>query len=239
LHHVVLDRWSQASSPLHARDPRVKAVVVLGFLIAVATTNPFPFPTAAGYFGIVLVGILVARLPMAGLFLRASVVLPFSGAFAAISFLGGNPERGVEVLLKSYISALAVLLVIATTSLPRLLAGLERLGAPSIIVFIIQLVYRYLFVISEQAQHMMTAARCRGSRAQWRVNLRASVGSLAVLFGKSYQRAETVHRAMLARGFDRRVVVLRQMTLTFADILFFFAAGSAILVIRLPWAFPI
>jgi len=201
LHHVVLDRWSQGSSPLHRRDPRVKTVAVLGFLIVVASARPITVAATVGYLGILLATALVAGLPLAGFLVRGCVVLPFSGTFALLSFLAGDAQRALEVLTKSYLSALAVLVLVGTTPLPRLLGGLQRMGAPAMIVFVIHLVHRYLFVISEQAQHMRLAARCRGRRFHWRAGFRAAAGTVAVLFGKSYQRAEAVHQAMLARGF--------------------------------------
>ena len=39
MHHVVLDRWSRGSSPLHRRDPRAKIVALLVFLVALATAH--------------------------------------------------------------------------------------------------------------------------------------------------------------------------------------------------------
>ena len=38
VHHLVIDRWSRGSSPLHQRDPRAKLAALLVFLIALSTT---------------------------------------------------------------------------------------------------------------------------------------------------------------------------------------------------------
>ena len=92
---------------------------------------------------------------------RGPSVFPFSGVFALIS---GSPairaRRGL--LLKSYLSALAVLLLVSTTPLPALLRVLRRYGVPRFLLMVTQFLYRYLFVISEEAQHMRTAAAARG-----------------------------------------------------------------------------
>ena len=71
--------------------------------------------------------------------------------------------------MKSYLSALAVLLLVSTTPLPVLLRGFEMTGAPRFLLMVAQFLYRYLFVISEEAQHMRKAAMARG----------ATVGGLA------------------------------------------------------------
>lgn len=235
MHHIVLERWSRGSSWIHQRDPRAKVVATLGLLVAVATTNPIPPAAAAGYLGLSVAGALVARLPITGILARASVVLPFSGTFAIVSLLMGDSERAIAVVTKSYVSAVAVLVLVGTTPLPRLLHGLERMGAPKMIVLVVQFLYRYLFVISEQAQHMRMAARCRGGLAGWRTRLQATAGALAVLFGKSHQRAEGIHRGMLARGFRQQLVLLNRLSFTFKDALFLLVAGAAVIAIRIVW----
>ena len=235
MHHVVLERWSRGASLLHARDPRVKIVATLAFLIAVATTPSVGPAIAVGYALVVLAGALLARLPLTGLLLRAAVVLPFTGTFALVSLLAGDSERALALLLKSYLSAMAVLLLVGTTPMPRLLHGLEKLGTPRMLVLVVQFLYRYLFLISEQGQHMRLAAQCRGGASQQRRRsvFRAAVGALAVLFGKSYERAEGVHRAMLARGFNQRLVLLSGLKLNAADIMFLIVAAALPLAIRL------
>src|SRR2546425_5239974 len=102
------------------------------------------------------------------------------------------------LVLKSYLSALAVLLVVSTTPLPVLLRGLEMTGAPRFLLMVAQFLYRYLFVISEEAQHMRKAAVSRGG------SFRAAAGALAVLFARSYKQAGEIHQATLPPGFPRR-----------------------------------
>ena len=221
MHHVLLDRWSQSASPLHARDPRAKIVVLVVFLVALAIT-PAPDYLAIGIQASLLItGILIAGLPFFGILARAMVVLPFSLTFGLMSWLAGEPGRAAALIEKSYLSTLAVLLVVGTTPLPRLLAGMEALGVPRTLVLVAQFLYRYLFVISEQAQHMRVAAACRqGSGQNRRPRFRAAAGALAVLFARSYQRAEGIHRAMLARAFSGQFSPLRSFRFGFIDGLF-------------------
>src|SRR5436853_583242 len=119
---------------------------------------------------------------------------------------------GAAMVLKSYLSALAVLLWVATTPLPALLLSLELLGVPVFLLTVIQFLYRYLFVISGEAQYMRTAAAARGG-----LTFGAAAGALAVLFARSYSRAGQIHRAMLARGFTGRFVPLAPRRFTTTD----------------------
>jgi cobalt/nickel transport system permease protein len=205
LHHVVLDRWSRRSSVIHCLDPRAKIGATLITLIGIAALHPVAL-ASYGIFGAALLAvILAARLPAAPILLRAAFVLPFSALFAIVSWLAGDPQRALSITAKSYLSCLSVLAVVATTPLPALLRGLEWLRVPGLVITVAQFLYRYLFVISEQAQHMLVAARCRmGPGVTRAVRFRAAAGSLGVLFGRSYARAEGIQQAMAARGYSGR-----------------------------------
>jgi cobalt/nickel transport system permease protein len=182
-----------------------------------------------------LVAVLLwARLPLLNALARAAVVLPFTLVFALITVLAGDPERAGLLLGKSYISALAVLALVSTTPLPHLLRGLEMLGVPRFLLMVAQFLYRYLFVISEEAQHMRVAAASRRTRAlaPRAERFRAAAGALAVLFARSYARAEAIHRAMVARGFQGRFRLLSILRFGWADALFLVAAAAVPAAIR-------
>lgn len=228
MHHVVLERWSRGSSVLHRRDPRAKIAALLVYLVAIATAHPNLPLTAAGFALLLVSGVAAARLPVGGALARSMVVLPFTLLFGAICWLAGDPARGVAIVLKSYLSALAVLLVVSTTSLPDLLRALEQFGVPRFLLMVAQFIYRYLFVVSEEAQHMSKAALARSATASGlvarRERFRAAAGALAVLFARSYGRAEDVHRAMLARSFPGRFPALAARRPGLADLVFLLAA---------------
>ena len=98
------------------------------------------------------------------------------------------------------------------------------------IVLVIQFVYRYLFVISEQAQHMRLAARARSSRKG--PTFQMATGALGVLFARSWERAEAIHSSMLARGFQGRLLPLQTPHWHLTDVLFFAVVCAACLAIR-------
>jgi len=237
LHHIVLERWSRGASALHARDPRAKIVPLLVFLTALATARRALPEFSAVLFLLLCAALLGARIPLLAALARAALVLPFAAVFAAVCWLSGDPARGVAVALKSYLSALAVLTLVATTPLPALLRGLEAMRVPLFLLTVAQFLYRYLFVISEEAQHMRKAAAARGApvrpMASSGARFRAAAGALAVLFARSYGRARDVHRAMLARGFTGRLPTLYDLRFRPADAAFAALASLAPLAARL------
>jgi cobalt/nickel transport system permease protein len=212
----------------------VKILALLCFLIILATTPPHCWISMVGYLVLLCGAVWMARLPLWSILLRAAVVLPISATFAAVSLFSGAPERAAGIPVKSFLSAVSVLLLVATTPLPQILRALESLGAPRLALLVIQFLYRYLFVIFEQAQNMRLAAQCRGGFGGGnRPKFKAAAGALAVLFGRSYARAEGVHHAMLSRGFDGHLRLLSTGRVGPWDVLFLTAAIAVPLAIRI------
>lgn len=222
MHHVVLEHWAHAVSPLHRRDARAKILVLIAFLIVLGTTPSGASIRMGAYAMVLLAAVFIARLPIPGVFGRAAVVLPFTAVFALVVWFAGDHPRSVSLIGKTYLSTIAVLVVMGTTPLPALLEGFESLGAPRVLVSVIQFLYRYLFVISGQAQHMRMAASCRAGlrKADRRKRWQASTGALSVLFARSYHRADSIHRSMLARGFNGKLPVADPPHFRTADAVF-------------------
>ena len=233
MHHVTLERWSRLASPIHRLDARAKIIGALAVLVSLVLTHHAYAWLFASYLLLIALLAALARLPLAGLLARAALVLPFAGSVAALNFFGGDPARAVAVLGKSYLSASTVLLLLATTPLHGLLRGLESLGVPRFLLMVAQFLYRYLFVLSEQAQHMRLARLCRAPRGRRESLFRAAAGSLAVLFARSYARAERIHRAMLARGFQGHFVLLDSPALARADYLALATLAVALAALQL------
>jgi cobalt/nickel transport system permease protein len=115
----------------------------------------------------------------------------------------------LSIILKSWLSVQAALLLTYTTPFSSIVDALRALRLPAIIVNIISFMYRYLAVLMDEAGRMSRARQARsaaapkgrsGGSVRWRARVTGSmVGSL---FIRSYERSERVYAAMLARGFD-------------------------------------
>jgi cobalt/nickel transport system permease protein len=227
MRHVVLERWSRGQTFLHRRDARAKMAAALLLLVAIATARQPLWMFAAGCCALLLAAAAAGRLPLGGVVWRAAVVLPFAAVFAAISWAAGDADRAQTLVLKSYLSALTAVTLAALTPLPALLAGLEKAGAPRFLLLVAHFVYRYLFMLVEEAQQMRVAAVSRGA-SDLKSARRAAAGALAVLFVRSYERSEAIYRAMLARGFDGRFRSLVRLRFAGADLAFLVAAACVV-----------
>jgi cobalt/nickel transport system permease protein len=207
LHFTAVDDWSLQDSILHRRDARAKILATLILLLALSRGRLL-IPV-----GLIAAALGLSHLPIVQLLLRASAVLPFTLSFALASLLSGRSDVALNISVRSYLSAICVLMLIGTTPLPSVLYGLRRMGAPPLLLEVIQFVYRYLFLIAGQARRMAMAATARGARRSFP----AVAGSVGVLFARSYERAEAIHRAMLARGYAGHLHSTRIGAFTRAD----------------------
>ncbi|MEO8099581.1 MAG: energy-coupling factor transporter transmembrane component T [Acidobacteriota bacterium] len=195
MHHRVIDQWSRGVSPLHALSAGVKLAALLGILIAISAAPTYPTIITAS--GLLTIAAMVSGLPFTGLLSRAAFVLPFTAIFALLTWWSGDPERALLLVAKSFLSGFAAVLFAATTPLAAWTNTLRRCRFPSTLVTVIEFLYRYLFVVAQQAETMRWAARGRGG-----FRFDAAGGAVGALFARSWQRADGIHRAMLARGFQ-------------------------------------
>jgi len=226
LRQTTFAQWSNQVSPVHRLDARLKLFLLIAFVVSVALLRSLSAVQLAACLAALLAIAFLARLPIGRLLLASLFVFPFVGLFSLIVYLSGDLPRAFLILIKSYLSALAVLVTISSTPLPQLLSAARFFRVPALLVEVTQLIYRYFFVLSAEAQTMRTAFLARGGRPGRRA-LQAASGIIAVLFSRSYEKAAVLHHAMCARGFSGkfRAVEFAPVTLKEAAIL---AAGLAL-----------
>jgi len=174
---------------------------------------------------------VAARLPVFEVLSGASAVLPFALCFALVSVLAGDPMQAMMLVIRGYLSAFAVLLLISTTAMPDLIAGLEWLRAPAFLLQVMQFLYRYLIVLMGEANAMRQAGVARAGSIRT-LQFRQAAAAAGVLFVRSWTRAQAIHRAMVSRGFEGRIPAFRRMKFEFADGAFVALAAVAITGLR-------
>jgi len=232
------DPYLEGEGPLHRRDPRAKLLAVL-ILVAALVLLPAGNWVAFGLFGLpVALLMILARVPLFKLLRRTLTVLPF--VLPAVIFLpflhGGDvlwhgqiggwhlsvgrtgAELAGTVVLKAMLSALVLGLLTATTRMADLLNGLDKMGAPRLLTALFGFMYRYLFVLGDEALRLKAGRDvryCGGIKVG--IN---SVGHMAgSLFLRSYDRSERVYGAMLLRGHDGTHRSLKLLRVGMADAL--------------------
>ncbi|MCA9940832.1 MAG: cobalt ECF transporter T component CbiQ [Anaerolineales bacterium] len=234
MHINTFDRFEHRYSLIHDLDPRVKVVVTLLFIIAnVLLPDGAWWAFLAGWLFLLWLTRL-ADLPLTYAVKRAFIVLPFTLAAVTVMFtLPGRTlaswhvgtwdlvvtDAGIlrfaSIVIRSWLSIQCAILLTATTALPDLLHALEHLRLPRVLIAIIAFMYRYLFVLADEALRLLRARESRSARggagkAGGTIAWRARVAGHMVgqLFMRSLERSDRVYNAMLARGYDGRLLTL-------------------------------
>jgi cobalt/nickel transport system permease protein len=232
MHYHIADHYIQAESPLHRLDARVKVAAAVLLILLISLTPFGALPAFPLLWAIVLAGVILSRMPLWTVLKRSFVALPFAAAAITLVFtvpgrtIGTVPLFGwtlsdaglvrfVSIVLKSWTSVQVAVLLAMTTHFTDLLWALGALKVPGVLVSIISFMYRYIFVLADEALRLTRAREARsadpegrgGGTVVWRA--RVTGGMIGNLFLRSYERSERVYQAMVARGYRGEV---RQLT---------------------------
>jgi cobalt/nickel transport system permease protein len=258
--HSFLDRYHRCSSPIHRLDPRLKVLATLAFVLAATTTPPSGWPGFALLALLAGAATLAARIPLREGLKRSTIVLPFAGMVAislpftqagealwAWHAFGWNLTVTSEgllrfgaVMIKAWLSVVVSGLMVATTEFQDLLRAMRALRVPAVLTATIAFMYRYLFVLVDEASRLQTAREARstgsGRSAWWRARVLGSM--IGSLFIRSYERSERIYAAMLSRGFAGEIRSLAQLTWqrhdTLMGVAWVMALAVTIIMGRLP-----
>lgn len=230
IHIGRMDDLARLDSPVHRLDARAKAIVTLAFVLVVMS---FPRHEVSPLVPLLLYPVILTslgRIPARELFKKILVAAPFAlviGMFnplmdrhpvaAAGPFtMTGGWLSLASIMLRFILTVWAALALVACTGMFRLAAGLEQLGIPRVFVVQLLFLHRYLFVVADEGARMMRSVDLRAA-GKTALRLRVYGSLLGNLLLRSMDRAERVHRAMMSRGFNGEIRVMRQAPFRVSD----------------------
>lgn len=198
------------------RDPRLRLVAALAFVVAVAALHRAPALMVALILALALAA--AARLSLAalrhrllhveGFLVVLLVLLPFTmpgepvAELGPLTVSGPGLERAVAIVLKVNAAMIAVFALLGGLDPVRLGAAAADLGAPLRLVHLFQFVVRYVGVFQAETARLIEAMRARAfvPRSNW--HTWRTLGHLAgLMLIRSLERAARVEEAMRCRGF--------------------------------------
>jgi cobalt/nickel transport system permease protein len=223
----------------------MKVASTLLLIMLIAFTPIGAFGVYTGFFTILMIGTVTAHIDPLQIIKRSSVTLPFILAAIILIFTTPGPALGNVPLLnwpvsemglirfltitcKSLISVQFAILMMATTQFTDVLWALGALHVPRLLVAIFSFMYRYIFLITDEALRL---TRARDSRSAVVLNGNPDLGRSVVfrariagrmigsLLLRSYARSERVYQAMVARGYQGEIKQISTPPLTAHDLL--------------------
>jgi cobalt/nickel transport system permease protein len=231
-------------------DPRVKLLCTLAPLVMVISCKGIAFPLLVAGICMTLCFAMGVRLRVLAVrfaepFFIAVMVLVLKLFFAGTAPLFSWHILGLEImghrdglleglLIASRIGGAVSLVALLgfSTSFTDLMAALAWLRVPRGFIEIALFAWRYLFVLFDDAQVVYSAQKNRLGYVGYRRGLR-SFGTLAgALVIKAFDNSQNITTAMVQRGYDGNMPILRHKPFRIAEVL---ASLLVIVVMGVMW----
>ncbi len=244
-----LDELASRDTPLTRIDPRAKLIAALAFVFVVVSHERHAVAALLPLALFPLVLAVQGEVPAAPLLRKLALMAPFVlmvGLFnpwldrAPVPLFGELTLAAgwwsfASILLRFLLTVGTALVLVAGTGMGPLCAALARLGVPRVFTVQLLFLYRYSFVLGAEAARLATARRLRSAGRPPALN---SYGPLlGQLLLRAFQRAQCIHQAMQARGFDgewRSLRTLRWQPRDTVFVLGWCAAFAALRAVDLP-----
>lgn len=210
-----IEELAEGTTIVHQLHPMVKLISTVIYIAVVISFNRYNVSGLIPFVFYPVVLMALADIPYSMVFKRVAMVLPFC-AFAGISniifdkatvvIVGGfcitaGMVSFTSILLKSFLTVTAVLVLMATTQMAELTYQLRVLKIPEILVVQLTMTYRYISVLLEETTTMYTAYILRSPQHKG-IQMKDMGVFVGQLLLRSFDRGERVYCAMKCRGFE-------------------------------------
>jgi len=225
-----IDRYAGISSPIHRWDPRLRLVSIFALIFSVILLYNLQLVVIGMIFAIILT--CISKIPLSFVLSRMKVVfvlvlpffiiIPFTiiGDGVEIASFGGITlsYRGIEyvkfaamIVIKALTAVMLIFPMIGTSRMDITIKALEGLHLPNKLVQMFAFTYRYIFVLDDEFTRMDRSLASRGFRKRGNLYTLTTISkAIAMLFVKSYERADRVFYAMRSKGYSGTVATLHE-----------------------------
>ena len=216
------DRYAYASR-LRRMDPTAK-ILFSAFVLGVCLCCP---GIAPGLITLALMGLLCVRwggipgrvfvrflrIPLAFLLLGCLTIVveahaPGTAVLAGVR-LGGRvwgispagAYRGLCIVAKSLGAISAMYFLALNTPMTDVTLGLRRLKVPGLMIELMDLIYRFIFVLWETAANIRTAQDSRLGYTGFRRSIASLGGLSSMVFLRAWNKADAIYSALESRGY--------------------------------------
>lgn len=211
----LLDELAQKRTAVHNAHPLSKLLVTAAYLVAVVSCGKYELNTLLPFFFYPAVIMAVAEIPVMPILKRALIAAPLAIAIGifnplfdsnTLMVVGNVKVSGgwisfFTIFIKSMLTVIAALILIATTQMTQIAYALRIMRVPRIFVMQLLLTYRYISVLMEEVSR---TTRAYSLRSPFQKGIKfGDWGSLSgQLLIRTVDRAERIYQSMCCRGFE-------------------------------------
>lgn len=239
------DELAAGDTVIHRLHPAIKLSTTLLFIAIIASFSKYELVNLIPMVLYLAFLIGLGDIPMVMLAKRVLLTVPFVifiGIFNPLldqtiyTYVGpfavsGGVVSFVSIIVRFILSVTATLILVATTSMDAIGLALSSLKVPRIIVIQILFMYRYIYVLIEEVTKTMRAHSLRAPYSSG-IGFRVWGSLIGLLLLRTLDRAQRIYRAMLCRGFDGQVRIMRSWKVRKWDVAFLLAWTSFFVIVR-------
>lgn len=216
-----LDDIASGDSIIHNLNGPVKLISAIIIIVFTVFSQQIIVPIIMEIF--LLLILYLSKVSIKDAFKRISLLLPFGGAIIIFQpfIYPGNvlwayswiqiTDTGLNwaiLLFGRVITSLTAIVLLSSTSpMQEIVASFRKLKMPKELAMILSITVRFLFVFIDELTTIRNAQKSRNFNIhsklvpyRWIVK---QVGyTIAMMFLKSYEQGERVHKSMISRGFS-------------------------------------
>lgn len=216
-----LDDIASGDSIIHNLNGSVKLISAIIIIVFTVFSQQIIVPIIMEIF--LLLILYLSKVSIKDAFKRISLLLPFGGAIIIFQpFIHpGNvlwayswiqiTDIGLNwaiLLFGRLITSLTAIVILSSTSpMQEIVASFRKLKMPKELAMILSITVRFLFVFIDELTTIRNAQKSRNFNIHsklvpYRWIVRQVGYTIAMMFLKSYEQGERVHKSMISRGFS-------------------------------------
>ncbi|MEI8247349.1 MAG: cobalt ECF transporter T component CbiQ [Lentisphaerota bacterium] len=210
----LLDELSGQATPVHRLHPLAKLLTTLAFIVVTVSFGKYDLSAMLPLIIYPAALMIAGDIPFAPLFKRMLIISPLAIGLGIFNPLfdreplimlpwlqiSGGWVSFTVIMLKFALTALAALILVATTGITGIACALRTLRMPRIFVMQLILTYRYIALLLEEVASILLAYSLRAPFSRG-VHFGAWGSLSGQLLIKTHLRAQRVYDSMLCRGF--------------------------------------
>lgn len=138
---------------------------------------------------------------------------------------------GVTLITRALGSVSAMYFLALNTPMIELFEFLRGTKLPNLLVTLMELIYRFIFIIWEEASNMRIAQASRLGDVNFKTAVKSTGEMIGMLFIRAYKRADRVFMSLESRGYNGEVRFLKEEYKSARRLYFGTALVSLILIV--------
>jgi len=215
------DDLASKNSPIHDLEGRIKLISTILIILTCVIAKELFIPIILEIMLLIL--LKIADLSYWDSAKRLLMLLPFGGAiiifqpfiqpgniiwsYSWLHITDFGLNWAILLLTRMIVSLTAIILYSSTTPLQEMASSFRKLKMPRDLAMILSIMVRFLFLFVDELAAIRKSQKSRNfsihsknTSYKWRVK---QVGyTIGMMFLKSYEQGERVHKSMVSRGFS-------------------------------------